>query len=416
VGDGDAAATVDQAEIGRIFREESGRSVATLIGVFGDIDLAEDAVQEAFAVALHRWPADGPPPNPGGWITTTARNRAIDHLRRESRGRELLGEVAALLPGDQEADVPEKTGAVPDDRLRLIFTCCHPALSTQAQVALTLRLLGGLSTEQVARAFLVAEPTMARRLVRAKHKIKAARIPYRVPADHELPDRLRPVLAVVYLVYTAGLTTATDADLCAEAIRLARILAALLPDEPEVAGLLALLLLTESRRPARTRADGSLVLLGDQDRTRWDRALIQEGQAILRRCLRRDQPGPYQLQAAINAVHADAPTLQQTDWPQILALYDQLLSVAPTPVVALNRAVAVGEVHGPAVALALVEELELELDGYHLFHATRADLLRRLGRDREAAAAYERAAALAPTDAERAFLRQGGRTPRRADR
>jgi RNA polymerase sigma-70 factor, ECF subfamily len=416
VGDGDAAATVDQAEIGRIFREESGRSVATLIGVFGDIDLAEDAVQEAFAVALHRWPADGPPPNPGGWITTTARNRAIDHLRRESRGRELLGEVAALLPGDQEADVPEKTGAVPDDRLRLIFTCCHPALSTQAQVALTLRLLGGLSTEQVARAFLVAEPTMARRLVRAKHKIKAARIPYRVPADHELPDRLRPVLAVVYLVYTAGLTTATDADLCAEAIRLARILAALLPDEPEVAGLLALLLLTESRRPARTRADGSLVLLGDQDRTRWDRALIQEGQAILRRCLRRDQPGPYQLQTAINAVHADAPTLQQTDWPQILALYDQLLSVAPTPVVALNRAVAVGEVHGPAVALALVEELELELDGYHLFHATRADLLRRLGRDREAAAAYERAAALAPTDAERAFLRQGGRTPRRADR
>jgi RNA polymerase sigma-70 factor, ECF subfamily len=252
--------------------------------------------------------------------------------------------------------------------------------------------------------------------VRAKHKIKAARIPYRVPADHELPDRLRPVLAVVYLVYTAGLTTATDADLCAEAIRLARILAALLPDEPEVAGLLALLLLTESRRPARTRADGSLVLLGDQDRTRWDRALIQEGQAILRRCLRRDQPGPYQLQAAINAVHADAPTLQQTDWPQILALYDQLLSVAPTPVVALNRAVAVGEVHGPAVALALVEELELKLDGYHLFHATRADLLRRLGRDREAAAAYERAAALAPTDAERAFLRQGGRTPRRADR
>jgi RNA polymerase sigma-70 factor, ECF subfamily len=414
VGDGDAVATLDQAEIGRIFREESGRSVATLIGVFGDIDLAEDAVQEAFAVALGKWPVEGPPPNPGGWITTTARNRAIDRLRRESRGRELLGEVAALSPGDQDADVPDKTGAVPDDRLRLIFTCCHPALSTQAQVALTLRLLGGLSTGQVARAFLVAEPTMARRLVRAKHKIKAARIPYRVPADHELPGRLRPVLAVVYLVYTAGLTNSSDPGLCAEAVRLARILAALLPDEPEVAGLLALLLLTESRRPARTRPDGSLVLLGDQDRTRWDRALIAEGQAILRRCLRRDQPGPYQLQAAINAVHADAPTLQQTDWPQILALYDQLLSVAPTPVVALNRAVAVGEVHGPAAALALVEELEL--DGYHLFHATRADLLRRLGRHREAAAAYRRAAALAPTDAERALLRHRGRTPHRADR
>jgi RNA polymerase sigma-70 factor, ECF subfamily len=414
VGDGDDAATLDQAEVGRIFREESGRSVATLIGVFGDIDLAQDAVQEAFAVALRKWPVDGLPPNPGGWITTTARNRAIDRLRRESRGRELLGEVAALAPGDQERDVPEETGAVPDDRLRLIFTCCHPALSTEAQVALTLRLLGGLSTMQVARAFLVAEPTMARRLVRAKHKIKAARIPYRVPADHELPGRLRPVLAVVYLVYTAGLTNSTDPGLCAEAIRLARILAALLPDEPEVAGLLALLLLTESRRPSRTRPDGSLVLLGDQDRTRWDQAQIQEGQAILRRCLRRNQPGPYQLQAAISAVHADAPTLQQTDWPQILALYDQLLSVAPTPVVALNRAVAVGEVHGPAAALALVEELDL--DGYHLFHATRADLLRRLGRHREAAAAYGRAAALAPTDAERAFLSQGGRTRHRTDR
>jgi len=347
---------------------------------------------------------------PGGWITTTARNRALDLLRRESRGRELLGEVAVLSPGDQEREVSEETGAVTDDRLRLIFTCCHPALSTQAQVALTLRLLGGLSTEQVARSFLVAEATMARRLVRAKHKITAARIPYRVPAGHELPGRLRPVLAVVYLIHTAGLTNSTDPGLCAEAIRLARLLAVLLPDEPEVAGLLALLLLSESRRASRARADGSPVLLGDQDRTRWDRALIAEGQAILRRCLRRNQPGPYQLQAAINAVHADAPTIQQTDWPQILALYDQLLSVAPTPVVALNRAVAVGEVHGPAAALALVEELDL--DSYHLFHATRADLLRRLGRQREAAAAYERSAALAPTDAERAFLNHGGRTSR----
>ena len=410
MADGEDPATLDQAEVGRIFREESGRSVATLIGVFGDIDLAEDAVQEAFAVALHRWPADGLPPNPGGWITTTARNRAIDRLRRESRGRELLGEVAALSPSDQEPDVPEETGTVPDDRLRLIFTCCHPALSPEAQVALTLRLLGGLSTGQVARAFLVAEPTMARRLVRAKHKIKAARIPYRVPADHELPDRLRPVLAVVYLVYTAGLTNSSDPGLCAEAVRLARVLAALLPDEPEVAGLLALLLLTESRRMSRTRADGSLVLLGEQDRTRWDRALIAEGQVILRRCLRRDQPGPYQLQAAINAVHADAATIEETDWPQIVALYDHLLEVAPTPVVALNRAVAVGEVQGPAAALALVEELEL--DGYHLYHATRADLLARLGRSIEAAAAYQRAAAMAPTDAERAFLSQGGRPSR----
>jgi len=410
VADGDAAARLDQVEVGRIFREESGRSVATLIGVFGDIDLAEDAVQEAFAVALHRWPADGLPPNPGGWITTTARHRALDRLRREARGRELLGEVAVLSPGDQEPGVPEETGPVPDDRLRLIFTCCHPALSTEAQVALTLRLLGGLSTTQVARAFLVAEPTMARRLVRAKRKIKAARIPYRVPADHELPGRLRPVLAVVYLVYTAGLTSATDLGLCAEAIRLARLLASLLPDEPEVAGLLALLLLTESRRRSRARADGSLVLLGEQDRTRWDQALIQEGQAIVRRCLGRDQPGSYQLQAAINAVHADAAGIEETDWPQIVALYDHLQEVAPTPVVALNRAVAVGEVQGAAAALALVEELDL--DSYHLYHATRADLLARLGRSIEAAAAYQRAAAMAPTDAERDFLGRGGRASR----
>jgi len=410
VADGDAAARLDQVEVGRIFREESGRSVATLIGVFGDIDLAEDAVQEAFAVALHRWPADGLPPNPGGWITTTARHRALDRLRREARGRELLGEVAVLSPGDQEPGVPEETGPVPDDRLRLIFTCCHPALSTEAQVALTLRLLGGLSTTQVARAFLVAEPTMARRLVRAKRKIKAARIPYRVPADHELPGRLRPVLAVVYLVYTAGLTSATDLGLCAEAIRLARLLASLLPDEPEVAGLLALLLLTESRRRSRARADGSLVLLGEQDRTRWDQALIREGQAIVRRCLGRDQPGSYQLQAAINAVHADAAGIEETDWPQIVALYDHLQEVAPTPVVALNRAVAVGEVQGAAAALALVEELDL--DSYHLYHATRADLLARLGRSIEAAAAYQRAAAMAPTDAERDFLGRGGRASR----
>ncbi|MGH2660794.1 MAG: RNA polymerase sigma factor, partial [Actinomycetota bacterium] len=356
--DVDAAPKLDEAEVGRIFREESGRSVATLIRVFGDIDVAEDAVQEAFAVALRTWPGGGLPPNPGAWITTTARNRAIDRLRRESRGRELLREVAVLSPGNDDPGMSEEVGLVEDDRLRLIFTCCHPALSTEAQVALTLRLLGGLSTKEVARSFLVAEPTMARRLVRAKRKISAARVPYRVPGDHELPGRLRPVLAVVYLIYNAGLSRPAERDLCSEAIRLARILATLLPDEPEVAGLLALLLLTESRRSSRTRPDGSLVPLGEQDRTRWDRALIEEGQAIVRRCLRRNQPGRYQLQAAINAVHADAPTVEETAWSQVVALYDQLLAVAPTPVVALNRAIAIGEVQGPAAALALVDQLD----------------------------------------------------------
>jgi len=410
VGDGDAAGRLDGEEVGRIFREESGRSLAALIGVFGDIDLAEDAVQEAFAVALRRWPRDGVPPNPGGWITTTARHHAIDRLRREARGRELLSEVAVLLPGRDDPGKPPEVGPVQDDRLRLIFTCCHPALSTQAQVALTLRLLGGLSTKEVARSFLVAEPTMARRLVRAKHKIKAAKIPYRVPEAHELPERLRPVLAVIYLVYNAGLSSSAEPGLCAEAIRLARMLATLLPDEPEVAGLLALLLFTESRRASRTRPDGSLVVLGEQDRSQWDRGLIEEGQTILRQCVRRNHPGAYQLQAAINAVHADAATVEETDWPQIVALYDRLLGVAPTPVVALNRAIAIAELHGPAVALALVEELDL--DHYYPFHATRADLLWGLGRNSEAAAAYQRAAAMAPTDAEREFLRLGGRASR----
>jgi RNA polymerase sigma-70 factor, ECF subfamily len=410
VGDGDAATRPERAEVGRIFREESGRSLAALIGVFGDIDLAEDAVQEAFAVALGKWPGDGVPPNPGGWITTTARHQAIDRLRRESRGRELLSEVAVLSAGSDDAGRPQEVGPVTDDRLRLIFTCCHPALSTQAQVALTLRLLGGLSTKEVARSFLVAEPTMARRLVRAKHKIKAAKIPYRVPEAHELPERLRPVLAVIYLVYNAGLSSSAEPGLCAEAIRLARMLATLLPDEPEVAGLLALLLLTESRRASRTRPDGSLVVLGEQDRSQWDRGLIEEGQTILRQCVRRNHPGAYQLQAAINAVHADAATVEETDWPQIVALYDRLLGVAPTPVVALNRAIAIAELHGPAVALALVEELHL--DHYYPFHATRADLLWGLGRNSEAAAAYQRAAAMAPTDAEREFLRLGGRASR----
>ena len=410
MGDVAAARKLDEAEVGRIFREESGRSVAALIRVFGDIDVAEDAVQDAFAVALRKWTGAGLPPNPGAWITTTARNRAIDRLRRESRGRELLREAALLSPDNHDPRSAGKEGPVQDDRLRLIFTCCHPALSTEAQVALTLRLLGGASTKEVARSFLVTEPAMAQRLARAKRKIKAARIPYRVPEEHELPDRLRPVLAVVYLVYNTGLTSTTDPDLCSEAIRLARILATLMPDEPEVAGLLALLLLTESRRASRTRPDGSLVLLGEQDRRRWDRALIEEGQAIVRQCLRRNQPGAYQLQAAINAVHADATTLEQTDWSQIVALYDQLLALAPTPVVALNRAIAIGEVRGASAALALVDELDL--DNYHPFHATRADLLRRLGRNGEAAAAYERAAALAPTDAEQDFLKQGGRGSR----
>jgi RNA polymerase sigma-70 factor (ECF subfamily) len=406
VGAGDAARR-DEAAIGRIFREEAGRSVAVLIRVFGDIDVAEDAVQEAFAAALRKWPDDGVPPDPGAWIRITARNRAIDRVRRESRGRELLDESARLAPSQVDPGLPQQEEPLQDDLLRLIFTCCHPALSTDAQVALTLRLLGGLSTADVARAFLVAEPTMAQRLVRAKRKIKATRLPYRVPSDHELPARLRPVLMVTYLVYNAGLERPGEADLCTEAIRLARILNTLMPDEPEVSGLLALLLLTESRRTSRTRPDGSLVVLGEQDRALWDRALIREGQAIVRDCLRRNHPGPYQLQAAINAVHADATSIEQTDWAQIVVLYDHLLAIAPTGVVALNRAIAVGEVDGPAAALALVDELEL--DGYHAYHAARADLLRRIGRDDDSTTAYERAAAMAPTDAERNFLKRGGR-------
>ena len=390
---------VGDALIGRIFREESGRSVATLIRIFGDIDLAEDAVQEAFAVALRKWPVEGLPPNPGGWITTTARRRAIDQLRRASRGRELLEQRVVERPDDEPS---EEVGPVQDDRLRLIFTCCHPALATEAQIALTLRLLGGLTTDDVARAFLVAEPTMAKRIVRAKHKIKAAHIPYRVPSEADLPGRLRPVLAVLYLIYNEGTRGPTGDELRHEAIRLARAIASLMPDEAEVAGLLALLLLTESRWPARFAADGSLVLLRDQDRSVWDRMLIEEGQAIVRACLRRNQPGPYQIQAAINAVHADAASIESTDWSQILALYDQHLAIAPTHVVAMNRAIALAEVRGPEAALVILDDLDL--DEYHLFHATRADLLRRLGRSREAEQANHRAIDMAPTDAERAFL------------
>ncbi len=387
-------------QVGRVFREESGRSVATLIRIFGDIDVAEDAVQEAFALALRRWPVDGLPPNPGGWITTTARNRAIDHLRREARGRELLARLSIDAPRIESSN--DEAGPVQDDRLRLIFTCCHPAIARDAQIALTLRLLGGLGTADVARAFLVAEPTMAKRLVRAKHKIAAAHIPYRVPTEAELPDRLRSVLAVVYLIYNAGTDGSPRDDLRREAIRLARAIAMLMPDEGEVGGLLALLLLTESRWPARYDDHGSLVLLRDQDRESWDHSLIAEGQAVVRACLRRDRPGPYQIQAAINAVHADAPAFEATDWRQVVALYDQLLAFWPTPVVAMNRAIAVGEVDGPAVALGLLDKLEL--DDYHPYHAARADLLRRVERRDEAASAYSRAAALAPGEAERRFL------------
>ena len=383
------------AAITRIVAEEYGRCVATLTRVLGDIDLAEDAVQDALTVALVRWPADGLPPNPGGWLVTTGRRRALDRLRRDAVGRDKEARAAREeAPPDDEPD--EEEGPVHDDRLRMVFTCCHPALALPARVALTLRLLGGLTTSEIARAFLVPEATMAQRIVRAKNKIRAARIPYRVPHDTDLPDRLPGVLAVVYLVFTEGHATSTRDDLAAEAIRLGRLLAELMPDEPEVLGLLALMLLTEARRPARTGPDGTRVLLADQDRARWDHDLVAEGLELVRRCLRRDRPGPYQVQAAINAVHASAPDAAATDWQQVVALHDQLLALTPNPVVALNRAVALAETEGPAAALEIVDALAERLDRYHLLHAVRADLLRRLGREDEARAALD--AALARTD------------------
>jgi RNA polymerase sigma-70 factor, ECF subfamily len=391
--------------VARVFRAENGRAVAVLTRLLGDISLAEEAVQDAFTTALERWPREGVPPAPAGWIITTARNRAIDRLRRESTRDERQEAAMRLF----ERDEPIAEHDVKDDQLRLIFTCCHPALAPEAQLALTLRLIGGLNTAEIARAFLVPESTMAQRISRAKAKIRAAGIPYRVPDAMELPARLRSVLAVVYLVFNEGYSATSGPalvrnDLCDEAIRLGRLLLELVPETPEIAGLLALMLFIDARRDARADAQGAFVRLADQDRGSWDRARLEEARALMRGCLARNRPGPYQIQAAINAVHSDAGDAAATDWKQILALYDQLIDMNPSPVVALNRAIVVAEIDGPARALALVEALQL--DGYHLFHAVRADLLRRLGRDADAAAAYQEAIARSENAREREFLEQ----------
>ena len=400
--------TLDPHEFAAIYQREVGRCTATLVRVLGDIDQAEDAVAEAFAVAAERWPADGVPPSPGGWITTTARNRAIDRLRRESvrNAREREAMTLHEPAPDPQADLGD-LDAVPDDQLRLIFLCCHPALGADAQVALTLRLLGGLTTAEIARAFLVPPPTIGQRLSRAKRKIRDTHMAYRIPRTDELHRRLGPVLATIYLIYTEGHSATAGDDLLrpaltGEAIRIGRTLVALVPGEPEAAGLLALMMLTQARAPARLGEHGEFVRLADQDRSRWDRELIAEGHQLLRACIGQNRPGPYQVQAAIAAVHADAATAAATDWAQIVALYDLLQQLHPNAVVALNRAIALMEYRGPAAALAVLDEIELP--AYHLFHATRAEALRRAGRATEAAAALRRAIALTSNAVERRHL------------